>query len=74
MMYRERIEHARDMAQGHSLRRFKQTDPRTADRLERIVGLGGSSHFDDRQVSPVGEEADVQFQPRSAAAANINLR
>ena len=74
MKHCERIEHARDMAQGHSLGCFKQTDPRTADQLERIVPLRGSSHFDDRQVPPVREEADVQFQPRTAPATNISLR
>jgi len=70
----ERVQHARDPRQRRLLRPFKQTDPHSAEQHERLDDLSGSPHFDDRQVSPVGEEADVQFQPCTATTANINFR
>ena len=70
----KRIEHARDMGQRRSLRALKRTDPYAVDQHERTDELRDLSHFDDRQVSSVSEEADVQLQPRPAAASNINVR
>jgi len=68
----ERTKQTRDTALRHTPRPIGQTDPRIAEQQNQDADLRGSPDLDDRQVSPIGEEADVQYQSHAAATANVD--
>ncbi len=57
-----------------TLYRLSDRPSRYGEHRKQFVELRRSSQFDDRQVRSVRKEADAQFQPRTATAANVSRR
>ena len=74
MIDREHVRRARSTIQRGLPRPFGQTGPRLSARCRLLFGLRSSPNLDNRQMSPVRDEADAQFQRLAATTANVSRR